>query len=834
MKKVILLTLLISFCATTFSKNYTLQSPDKRLEVTVILNNDITYSVRYDGIEHIVPSRIAVTLNDGMVLGKLPALKKVTYKQANNTITPLYGISDEIAEEYNELQLEFKNNYVLLFRAYNEGIAWRFQTDIRNEIVVKSEQAEFTFAQNYKVFFHPILSEAEYRLQSVSDASIQPNYSSMPVLVKSDKDVNILIHESDVLDYPCMTLKSSELKPNTLLGEHAQIPSQVEPGGHMNFNLEVKKTEDIIAKTTGKKNFPWRIIAFEKNDKDILNNQLVYLLASENKLTNTAWIKPGKVAWDWWNGMNLTGVPFKTGHNTDTYKYFIDFAARNGIEYVNLDEGWSDQFDLLKVNQKLNLKEIVDYAQECGVGIFLWCVWWTLDKQMIQALDMFENLGIAGIKVDFMDRDDQIVVNFHERLLRESAKRHILVNFHGAYHPTGMQRTYPNCINVEGVRGLEWNKFNEKGASPDQAVIIPFIRMFAGGMDYTPGAMQNYNREEWKQITERPMSQGTRCQQLAMYVVYYAPLQMISDSPTAYEKEPEFLKFLASVPVSWNQTVPLQSKVGEYVNIARRKGEEWFVAGMTNWEGREQTIKFDFVDKDKSYLAEIVVDGVNADRIGSDYSMYKKELKLNDTLHVKMAPGGGYAVKLSEKKSKQTDSFQASAPIIMFGNSLIEMGGNWNQRLGRTDIINSGRGGFTTSHFVWLLNEQVIDKKPKLCFLEGGINDLGVGIPLDRIKQNYLDMVDRLMKNQIKVVLMAVLHTNFGTETNREIERISEINAFIKQLAETNNLAYFDLNPLLAANQILKKEYTTDGVHLTDDAYRIWSNELIKLLNTYL
>lgn len=560
-------------CVKSMSQGtYLLHSPDKSIEAIIHTGGQLSYDLTFNGISYLADSRIRMDMDNGCVIGQNAEVKKTTRRAVSRTVAPLYGINDSIRDSFNELKMECKGGYSILFRAYNEGFAWRVITDFPHEIKVLDENNEFNFNGNYSAYFHPVLSEAEYRVQALSDTALTPNYSSMPVLVKPDSDVCILIHESDVLDYPAMTLRSNESRRNSLMASHAKVPRIVEPGGHMNFNLVVKETEDHIAATSGKRAFPWRIVAFEEEDKNILNNELVYLLATETPLPDVEWIKPGKVAWDWWNALNLTGVDFETGFNTETYKYYIDFASRNNIEYVNLDDGWSDQFDLLKVTDKLDMEELVRYAKEKNVALFLWCVWHTIDKQMTQALDQFEKWGIAGIKVDFMDRDDQVVVNFQERLLREAAKRRILVNYHGAYHPTGMQRTYPNNINIEGVRGLEWNKFNAAGASPDQAVMIPYIRMFAGSLDYTPGAMRNYNKEEWRQINDRPMSQGTRCHQLAMFVVYFAPLQMLSDSPTEYEKDPAILEFLSAVPVVWDQTTPLAGSIGEYVSVARRKG----------------------------------------------------------------------------------------------------------------------------------------------------------------------------------------------------------------------------------------------------------------------
>jgi alpha-glucosidase len=646
MKKLLLaVAALFATLTQAWAKDYLLLSPDKKINIKISVGTDVKYSVDFKGDKIILPSVLSMTLADGTVIGAQPKIIKTTTSSVDDMLKPLYGIKSEIKEQYNELKLDCAKGYSIIFRVYNEGFAYRFITAMKGDMIVKSEQAEYRFADDYKSFFHPIMSESDYRAQKISDYKQKPNYTSLPLLVKGPKDLNILIHESDVFNYPTLTAKVDSLNANTIMGTHSAYPKTVAIGGYSNFDLVVKSTQPYIAKTIGTRNFPWRLIAFEEKDKDILINQLVYLLATPSKLADVAWVKPGKVSWDWWNALNLQNVKFKTGFNTDTYKYYIDFAAANGIPYINLDEGWSDQFDLLKVTKDLDMKELIAYAHEKKVGIILWCVWRTLDRQMAEALEQFDKWGIAGLKVDFMDRDDQIVVEFHERLLKEAAKRKLLINYHGAYHPTGMSRTYPNNINVEGVKGLEWNKFDKAGVPPVHDVTIPFIRMFAGSMDYTPGAMQNYNETDWKQIFERPMSQGTRCHQLAMYVVYYAPLQMLADAPTAYQKDPQVLNFLSEVPTIWDDTRPLDGEVSQFISVARRKGNDWYAGAMTNWTERQLNLNLDFLEKGKRYQAEIFTDGINANRVGSDYVLTKQEVKNGDHLKINMAKGGGWVAR---------------------------------------------------------------------------------------------------------------------------------------------------------------------------------------------
>ncbi len=634
-------------------QTYTLRSPDNQITVTVKAGNggQAEYQVAYKDQPVILDSPISMTLADGKSPGTKTELVDYKTTSQNRSLVPLYGISDSLRDQYNELTLNFKDNYSIVFRAYNEGMAYRFVTRLPGEITVKSEEVNIKLAGDYPAWLHPVgfesSSEEKYSYRPVSQFSGSDTATtSLPVLLEVPNGPRLAILEADLLDYAGLYLEAEGKDQPVLKGVLPAYPKRVEPGGHMNFNLRVMEREDFIARTQGTRSFPWRVIAVAAGDSELLTNQLVYLLASESKISDTSWIKPGKVSWDWWNSLNLQGVPFKTGFNTDTYKYYIDFAAQNGIEYVNLDEGWSDQFDLLKVTNKLDMPEVIRYAKEKNVGLILWCVWHTLDKQMIPALDQFQKWGIAGLKVDFMDRDDQIMVNFYERLLQEAARRKMLVNYHGSYKPTGLQRTYPNNINREGVRGLEWDKWHEEGATPEYAVTVPFIRMVAGSMDYTPGAMINANKKDWRPVGDRPMSKGTRCQQLAMYVVYFAPLQMLADSPTNYQREPEVLDFLKAVPTVWDETKPLQNKVGDYVSVARRKGNIWYAGAMTDWTPRELTIRLDFLGEG-TYSAEMFEDGTNADRIGSDYRKLTRQVTRNDQITVSMAPGGGWAAKFT-------------------------------------------------------------------------------------------------------------------------------------------------------------------------------------------
>jgi alpha-glucosidase len=413
-------------------------------------------------------------------------------------------------------------------------------------------------------------------------------------------------------------------------------------------DLRVVKAADYIAQTTGRRNFPWRVIAIAENDGDLITNDIIYRLGSPLALKETDWIKSGKVAWDWWNANNIFGVDFKSGVNTATYKYYIDFASRYGLDYIILDEGWSVPADLFQINPDMNIEELFAYAKEKNVGIILWMLWNALDKDFDRALDQFEKWGAKGIKVDFMQRDDQKMVNFYEKVAKAAAEHRLLVDFHGSYKPTGLRRAYPNVLTREGVRGLENNKWS-KDVTPKHDVTLPFIRMFAGPMDYTPGAMINATANDFRDIFNRPMSQGTRCHQLAMYVVFESPLQMLADSPSHYLKEPECMEFLSAVPTVWDETRELNAKIGEYVAVARKRGEAWYIGAMTNWTPRDLEFDLNFLGTG-NYKMMSWADGINADRYASDYKKQTRTVTGTEKLKVHLAPGGGWAAMLVPEK----------------------------------------------------------------------------------------------------------------------------------------------------------------------------------------
>jgi alpha-glucosidase len=551
--------------------------------------------------------------------------------------------------------LNCKGDYGVIFRVYDDAVAYRFFTKRKGELVIKNEVANFNFTADHKAFI-PI--QWDYRSGKNFNSSFEALYREiplsrfpkdslafLPLLVAPDETKKVVILEADLDDYPGMYLDLNETTKG-LRGVFAPYPLEAEQGGYHNWNLIPTKRANYIARTNGTRSFPWRAIAISEQDKELLNNDIVQNLATPNKLKDISWIKPGQVAWDWWNDWNISGVDFVAGINTNTYKYYIDFAAQNKIPYIIMDGGWSDELDLFKVNKDIDLPTIIAYGKKKNVGVILWASWYAILKQGDRAFQTYGSMGVKGFKIDFFDRDDQVVVASTYEIARKAAEHKLLVDYHGIYKPTGLQRTYPNVIGYEGVKGLE----NYKWANEDQpryAVTIPFIRMMAGPMDYTPGAMRNSNQTNFRAIDANPMSKGTRCHQLAMYVVYDAPLQMLSDNPTAYMKEKECTDFIVKVPATFDETVPLDSKVGEYVSLARKKGDNWFIGAMTNWTARNLEIDLSFLPPGK-YKAEIFSDGVNAHRDGTDYKREVIEVSPDQKIMIHLSGGGGWAARLDK------------------------------------------------------------------------------------------------------------------------------------------------------------------------------------------
>lgn len=641
-------------------KQLLLSSPDGKLKSTITVGDKLTYDISCNGQQVLAPSPISATLDNGKVWGDKARLSKVTEKKNDTQIDAPFYRSSCVRDYYNELTLRFKGDYSVVFRAYNDGVAYRFVNHAKKPFCILNEEVDYRFPADvtasvpyvnagkdgdYNGQFHNSF-ENVYTTASISQLN-KERLMFLPLVVQATPEVKVCITETDLNNYPGLYLTNAK-GSNSLSGIQAPYPKTMKQGGHNNLQMRVQTREEYIAKVDGPRNFPWRVAVVTTRDTQLAASNLSYLLAEPSKLSDTSWIKPGKVAWEWWNDWNLCGVDFKTGVNNATYKAYIDFASQYGIEYVILDEGWAVNLkaDLMQVVKEIDLKELVDYAAARNVGIILWAGYYAFERDMENVCRYFSEMGVKGFKVDFMDRDDQLMTDFNHRAAAMCAKYHLILDLHGTHKPAGLNRTYPNVLNFEGVHGLEQMKWRPAGF--DQItydVMIPFIRQVAGPMDYTQGAMRNATRENYYPSNSEPMSQGTRCHQLAMYIVLESPFNMLCDSPSNYMREPESTSFIAQVPTVWDETVVLDGKMGEYIITARRKGDTWFVGGLNNWDARDVEVDLSFLSSG-SHKAVLFKDGVNAHRTARDYKREEVSVSSAQPLKVHLAPGGGFTLQI--------------------------------------------------------------------------------------------------------------------------------------------------------------------------------------------
>ena len=656
--KIITLLTLLLFCSLASfaqkAKVYQLKSPNGNIVVNIEAGDKLQWSVQHNGQSIIAPSAIALTLQSGEVLGDHPTITPKT-ESVNTTISTINYVRSTIHDVYNQITLNCKGDYGVIFRAYDDAVAYRFFTKRQGEIIIKSEEANFNFTQDHQAF---IPMQWDYRGGQLFNSSFENTYKEiklsqfpkdslafLPVLVDVGQNKKAELFEVDLEDYPGMYVDLNQTGKG-FKGVFAPYPLETKAGGYNNLNLVPTKRADYIAKINGTRSFPWRAVVISEQDKDLLNASIVQKLASPSRITDASWIKVGQVAWDWWNAMNISHVDFKAGQNTETYKYYIDFAATYKVPYILLDADWNVKGDLTKPIPEINLEELISYGNQKGVGLMVWCSWQDVLSQKEKAIPFYEKVGVKGMKIDFIDRDDQLAVASTYDIAKLAAQHHVLVDYHGVFKPTGLQRTYPNVVGYEGVYGLENFKWAPSFDAPRYCVTLPFIRNQAGPMDYTPGAMRNTNKANYRPVNDMPMAQGTRVNQMAQYIVFEEPIQMLADNPTLYMREHECTDFITKVPTTFDETIPLDGKVAEFVIIARRKGNEWFVGAMTNWTPRELTIDLSFLGAGE-YKAEIFKDGVNADRDATDYKKEIITVKSGDKLKVKLMNGGGWVARIS-------------------------------------------------------------------------------------------------------------------------------------------------------------------------------------------
>lgn len=634
-------------------KKYVLSSPDGTLKVEISAGNELAYQVMHGNDTILSHSNIGLVLENGTIVGKTPRITGERRRKIKDNIeSPFYRFKEFVATG-NELDLKLKGGFGIIFRAYNEGVAYRFYTTQSSDIIIKEEQAEFNFKEDYTAYLPYTTNDKKpmaMAFQNVYDitplSKAQPKLAFLPVTVDCGS-VKLTLLESDLEAYPGMFVQSQQGKYG-LKGVFAPYPAKTDfyPWRKQEY---VTETTDFISRSRGSRSYPWRVLAITEKDTDMPVNNLVYALASPNRIGDTSWIKTGKVAWDWWNDWNLKGVPFKAGINMDTYKYYIDFASRNGLEFIVLDEGWyaPKSGDMLTVIPELDLPELIAYGKSKGVEIVLWTVFNVLDSQLEAACKKYADMGIKGFKVDFLDRDDQTAVEMVYRIAEMTARYKLTLDLHGIYKPTGINRIYPHIINFESVFGMEEVKWTDiKNNMPLYDVTFPYIRMMAGPVDYTPGAMRNATKADWRAMYYTPASMGTRCHQLAAYIVHDSPFTMLCDAPTNYLNEQECVDFIASLPVEVDSTFIASGELGKYIVTVRKKDVNWYIGGMTNWDERDVQLDFSFLPEGVSYTAVLFKDGVNANKQAEDYRKETIRIDKDSRLTLHLASGGGFAMKL--------------------------------------------------------------------------------------------------------------------------------------------------------------------------------------------
>ena len=620
-----------------------LSSPNGEIKVTLNITEKIYYSIAYDGDVLLKDNSLQLALKDE-VLGQNPRLRRRKYVSVDEQLTPVMPLKfSTVTNQYNQLTLTFKN-YSVEFRAYDDGVAYRFVTSRKGEVEVLGEEFAVNFPDDYLLHLQQpggfkTSYEEPYTHVSSNEWKPSDKMSVLPVLIDTRKQYKILISESDLTDYPCMFLKGTG--DNGIVSTFPKAPLAFGEDGDR--SLKITQEADYIAKTSGARNYPWRYFVLTKDDRQLLENTMTYKLAGKNQLQDVSWIKPGQVSWEWWNDASPYGpdVNFVSGYNLETYKYYIDFASKFGIPYIIMDEGWAKSTrDPYTPNPKVDLHELIRYGKEKNVGIVLWLTWLTVENNF-DLFKTFNEWGIKGVKIDFMDRSDQWMVNYYERVAKEAAKHHLFVDFHGSFKPAGLEYKYPNILSYEGVRGME----QMGGCYPDNSIYLPFMRNAVGPMDYTPGAMISMQPNVYRAERPNSASIGTRAYQLALFVIFESGLQMLADNPTLYYRNEDCTRFITSVPVTWDETVALEAKAGEYAIIAKRKGDKWFIGGMTNngQTEREFAVKLDFLKKDRAYQMTSFEDGINAGRQAMDYRCKSSQVKNGDVLTVKMVRNGGFA-----------------------------------------------------------------------------------------------------------------------------------------------------------------------------------------------
>ena len=655
-----LISILFLFCALSghSATNDTLavRSPNGLLCVKVWMGDQLTYKVLYEDKVLTGNSVIDLIQLNGKALSLQNRITSSIIKPVDSEIiVPVPERRKRMKDTYNQLTIAFKQPYSVTFKIYNEGIAYRISTRFKDSIYIKDEVARFSFAHHPSVYF-PLIHkksnadifhtsyEEQYPLllmNAIPDTTIA--YS--PVLVVPVEGPKIAITESDLRDYPGMFFRGTGM--DALNGTFAPYPLEEKSTNEFYSQKIVIKRAGYIAHTAGTRDFPWRVLMIASEDKELPVNDMVYKLAEPSKLKDVSWVHPGKCTDEWIININLFNVSFKAGINTATYKYYIDFAKRFGFDRIMMDAGWSDNNDLFKIIPEINMDTLSAYAKKQNIKLSMWTLAETLDRQLEPALNQFDKWDVDFIMTDFIDRDDQKTVNFYERVAKACAQHKIMIMYHGSYPPKGFNRTYPNAVTREGVMGSEYNIGSDK-VTPHHDLMLPFTRMLAGSFDYEPGLLNNATKGGFRPIEGMPMSFGTRCHQLAMFVVYDNPIQIFAGNPSQGSNEPEFMNLLGSVPTTWDETIIPEAKVGEYIVTGRKKNNDWYIAGLTDWTPRDFSLKLDILGEG-TFTVTLCRDGINAEKYPADYNIGSFEVTGKTIVPIHLAPGGGFLLKIIKK-----------------------------------------------------------------------------------------------------------------------------------------------------------------------------------------
>jgi alpha-glucosidase len=647
MKKIFLITTFVVVSLLSTAQKYELSSPDGKLKADIEIKEGISAILTKEGKSAAALQNIS--LETGKEAQQISDVKvqKATRNSVNETVIPeIKEKAAVLTNAYNELEIKFKTGNGITFRVFNEGFAYRLSTSSKDSLIVYRENLNINFEESDSIRFQASKSfnssyETPYEHRLITGIE-KDELCHLPLLVEKQNGLFVLVTEADLYNYPGLWLKGNGKAIFT--GTNPPYPKKLNYTGSVYGHGQIAESENFIAKVNGTRTYPWRIFAVASDETELIANNMVYLLATSNVLKDVSWIKPGVVMFDWWAKNNVFGVDFKAGVNTETAKYFIDYCAEMGFRYFLFDDGWCAKEDLLHEVDGLDMAEVTAYAKTKGVDVMLWVIWHALENQWDEAFDLFEKWGIKGIKMDFMNRDDQQMVEFFEAVAKKAAEKKMVVNYHGAYKPCGLRRKYPNVLTREALIEFEYNGWTSD-ANPLHHNLLPYLRGFTGPMDYIPATMRNSTKDNFRPLGDYPMGIGTRAHAMALFVILNSPMTMLPDAPSDYKREQECTDFIAKIPVEWDETKLLKGKIAKYTVMARRSGTDWFIGAITNYDPRTLELETNFLKPGK-YRLEAIQDGINAGTRAEDYKKVETEFTAGEKLKLTLASGGGWVARV--------------------------------------------------------------------------------------------------------------------------------------------------------------------------------------------